>query len=397
MAYSDTVILFGFTAFVDPIHTAFGWSYAQISLAMTLRGIQMGAVGPFVGMAVDRWSPKRLVFIGVIVFGLGLFCLGRVTSLGMFYAAFLIAGLGSALSVGFVSSTMVARWFRKNIGKASGVLALGTGISGMMIPLLVKLIDAYGWQNALQVLAVGLLVLGIPLSFVYRSRPEDYGLQPDGKPQDDLKTPDSLSAYDFSVGVREALTMRIFWFIGIATLFQVASVTAATFHMLPYLASVGMERSSASMVALLVSTVSLVARVPIGILADIIQKKYVVALSIGLVSIGMFLFRLVDGSSWGLIVLFAIIFGVGFGAFMPVRLPLLREYFGTKNFGAILGMTSIFMTVGISTGAPVAGWVYDTFGTYGPIWLILSGVAMLGAILMLTLPSVSRKPKLINS
>ena len=89
--------------------------------------------------------------------------------------------------------------------------------------------------------------------------------------------------------------------------------------------------------------------------------------------------------------LFAITIGFAMGGFMPLRPPILREYFGTKNFGTIFGLTSVFITIGAVVSPPLVGLVFDTLGVYGPAWLVLSGLAMVGAIIMLTLPTASQK------
>jgi len=386
MAYSSGAMLFGFTAFVNPIATTFGWSYAQISLAMSLRGLESGALNPFLGVVIDRWPARRLALAGVLAYGLGLLLLSRVNNLAMFYAAFLVIGLGSSLAIQMLPMTMVARWFRKNIGKASGILAVGTGIGGVFIPLLVKLIDTYGWQNALIVLAIGLWVVGIPLSLVFRNRPEEHGLLPDGSPPDIANGSDNPEARDFNIGVRQAIKMRAFWFIGITLMLQIATINAVVIHLMPYLASIGLERSSASQVSMVVALASMGARIPFGLLSDIFQKRYVMALTCGLLSAGAFLFWLIDGSSFVLIILFAITFGLGMGGFQPVRTPTIAEYFGIRNFGAILGLLSVFVTIGMIVAPPAAGWVFDTLGYYDPAWLILSVTALAGAILILILP-----------
>jgi MFS family permease len=75
----------------------------------------------------------------------------------------------------------------------------------------------------------------------------------------------------------------------------------------------------------------------------------------------------------------------------------MREYFGSKKFGSIFGLGSIFITIGAISTPPLAGWVFDTRGVYDPIWLILSGICMLGAILILTLPRASKKLKPVGS
>ncbi|MBA7492932.1 L-lactate transporter [subsurface metagenome] len=396
-AYNDFALCYGFTAFMAPIATTFGWSYAQISLAISIRGIQTGALSPLIGMVVDRWPARRLVFIGVIIYGLGLLCISQATNLAMFYAGFLIVGLGSSLAVFMVTQATLAKWFKRNIGKASGILAMGCGIGGASLPLLVKMIDTQGWQTSLAFLAVGIWVIGIPLSFVYRTRPEDYGLLPDGKPQDDVKGPSSAEDYDFSSGVKQALKMRAFWHLSIASTFQMVAFSAKDLHIMPYLASLGVDRSTAGVVAMLVPLVSLAARIPFGFLADIFVKRYLMAFSMGLLGIGLFLLWLIDGSSFGLMVLFAIFFGLGVGGLVPLRLPIMREYFGTKRYATISGLMGVFSMIGGVAGAPVAGWVFDTLGIYDPVWLIFAGLTTIGTISLLTMPPAARRPKSIIS
>lgn len=393
MAYNDFAMIYGFTAFVNPIAATFGWSYTQISLAMSLRGIETGVLNPLVGTIADRFPARRLVLVGIIIYGLGILCISQASNLFMFYIGFLIIGLGNSLAVFLVPATTVARWFRKNIGKASGILAMGGGIGGALVPLLVKIIDTQGWQTTLLFLAGGAWAVGIPLSFVFRNRPEDYGLLPDGKPQDDLKSSSSVGEYIPSSGILKAFKTRAFWNLGIASTFQIVGMSALNVHIMPYLTSLGVDRGSASIVAMLIPLSSLASRIPFGLLADVFRKKYMIASSICLMSAGLFLIWLTDGSSFGLIILSAVIFGLGLGGFIPLRMPFLREYFGTKNFGAIFGFTSLFTTIGLISGPPVAGWVFDTYGVYGPIWLIFSGIAIVGAILMLTTPPAIRKPE----
>ena len=386
MVCNSGILMFGFTAFITPIAMATGWSYAQISLATSLRGLESGALSPLLGAAVDRWPARRLVLTGILIYGLGLFLVSRSNSLASFYIFFVITAFGSSLAVQMVPPTMVARWFRKNVGKATGILAMGNGAGGLMIPLLVILIDTYGWQMALVILAIGLCAIGIPLSFVFRNRPEEYGLLPDGRVKEKTEKPEDSPVSDFSVGAKGALRMRAFWFTGIANVFQVAAASTIVVHLMPYLTSVGLERTYAGMITMLVPLFSLASRIPFGLMMDKFPKKYVMALSIGLISIGAFLFWLIDGSSVWLMVLFAIAFGFGLGGFMPVRVPIYREYFGPRRFATIFGLLSVFNTIGMIAGPPLAGWVFDTRGDYGPTWLILSVIAMAGAVIVLFLP-----------
>ncbi len=397
-AYHSAIFIYGFTAFVNPIITTFAWSYTQISLATSLRGLESGVFNPIWGVLVDRYSPRKLMLLGVVVTALGIFCLSRTTNLAMYYGGFLIMGLASSLAVGILPTAVITRWFRKDIGKANGVFFMGLGIGGVMVPLVVKAIDSFGWQTTLMFSAIGFLALGVPLSLVFRSRPQDYGLVPDGKASEAARGSKPVPFYDFSTGVKEVFKMRAFWYINIVSLFQMSVLGILTLYMIPYMTSLGHDRSSAGMVVMLYTLISLTGRIPLGMLADVFKKTFIVALTIVMMGVGLFLFWLIDGNSpFWLTLLFAIIFGLGIGGIMPLRPPLLAEYFGTRNFGTIFGITSIFNTIAMVVAPPVAGWFFDTYGDYKSVWLALIGFAVVSLILMLTMPAPPGKTKQVTS
>ena len=394
MVYNSGALVYGFTAFIDPLALAYGWSYAQISLATSIRGMEVGALNPLLGFIVDRWHARILVPIGVVIWGLGLFLLGRADTLPLFYGSFLVIGLGSSLGAQLVPTVVVARWFKKDIGKANGVMAMGMGIGGALIPIIIKMIDMYGIQGALTILAAGACILGLPLSLLFRNRPEDHGMFPDGKIPEVAESGRTLQMPESSIGLRQALKMRAFWQIGIFFLIQVAIMLAMQTHVMPYLENLGVERTTAGVVAMALPLVSLGARIPFGWLADIFPKKYVVAVSLGLKALGLFLFwfiGLTGTVSLGMVIFFIIAFGLGSGGMTPLRAPIIREYFGIGRFGTILGFMSIFSTIGLALGPLAAGWVFDSSGTYVPIWLTLGLVAVFGVFLMLVLPQVSER------
>lgn len=384
--YHGGIIAFGFTAFIAPIVATFGWSYAQVSFGTSLRGLEVGALDPFVGTAADRWPARRLVLIGVSLYGLGLVGISQAGNLAVFYLGFLVLGLGNSLTVGVVLRTTIAKWFKRDLGKASAVISMGAPIGGVLVPLLVRMIDIFTWQTSLLILAAGVWVIGVPLSFVFRASPEENGLLFDGKPRNDAEGQRRPQSPDLGVGVKEVLKMRAFWHIGIATMLQIGSIQAVITQVMPYLSSLGVERSTASMITMFIPLVSLTARIPFGWLADIFPNKYLIATSACLTSAGLFLFWLIDGNSFVLIYAFVAVFGLGLAG-MSIRTPLVREYFGTKNFGTIYGLIAVFGMIGLLVYPPVAGWVYDSFGTYKPIWLVFGGGSIIGVILALTTPS----------
>jgi len=89
------------------------------------------------------------------------------------------------------------------------------------------------------------------------------------------------------------------------------------------------------------------------------------------------------------VALFGVIYGIGVSGAMVLRVPIVRKYFGIRNFGAIYGTLSVFTVIGGVIGAPVAGWVFDASGSYFPIWFVFAGFTVLGMILLLMLPGTA--------
>lgn len=381
--YNSAMFVYGLTAFMTPIAATSGWTYTQISLATSIRGLEIGALDPIAGIVVDRWPARRLMFISTIVFVAGAVIVSRSSNLAVFYTGFLFAGLGSSFCHNMVPMTVIARWFRKNIGKATGILYSGFSLGGLLVPVIVKAIDKYGWQDVMLYMAFGALVLGLPLSLMFRNKPEDHGLLPDGEVATG-KTETRVS--DFGLTLREVIRTRAFWIIGIVGTLQITAVHAVTVHAVPSLTSSGFDRITAAIGVTIFSLAGIPMRIIYGILADMFDKKYVYALSNGITTVSLVIFGLLDGNSFAMMALFGVIYGLGVSGAMCVRVPITREYFGVKNFGIIYGMLSIFTVIGGVAGAPIAAWVYDSSGTYFPIWYVYAGLTTAGMFLLLLLP-----------
>ena len=102
---------FGFTAFFQPLAEEFGWSYAQTSIAASIRGVEAGLLAPLFGVLVDRWGSRRLVFGGVVTAGLGLILLSRITSLDTYYGVFVLIAAGMSGLNYTVLLPAIVNWF----------------------------------------------------------------------------------------------------------------------------------------------------------------------------------------------------------------------------------------------------------------------------------------------
>ena len=84
---------------------------------------------------------------------------------------------------------------------------------------------------------------------------------------------------------------------------------------------------------------------------------------------------------------------LGVSGAMCVRVPITREYFGVRSFGTIYGILSIFTVIGGVAGAPIAAWIYDSSGTYFPIWYVYAGLTTAGMLMLLMLPKKDKYRK----
>jgi len=379
--YVGGTIFYGFTAFFEPIRREFGWSYTQISLAASLRGLEMGIFAPFVGFLADRFGSRKLIFWGASLVGFGLIILSMTRSLAMFYGSFLILAFGAGGCASIVTMTVVANWFHSKVSIALGIMASGIGASGFMLPLIVRLIDISGWRTSFVILGLGMWTLGIPLSFVIRDRPEQYGYLPDGKETGEPLPEIEIRNKGVEIGLGQALRMRFFWYLNAIELIRMMTVLAVITHVMPYLSSLAISRSTGGLIAGAIPLFSIIGRFGFGWLGDVIDKRYALALSFCLMSIGLLIFCYVR-VIWVACV-FLLLFSPGYGGGMVVRGAILREYFGRGSFGKILGIIMGCAAVGGIIGPTLAGWVFDILGSYQPIWLIFCGLTGLTALLTL--------------
>ena len=386
-AYTSGVVFYSFTAILEPIVNEFGWSYAQVSFAASLRGLNSGLLAPLVGFLIDRLGPRKPIFIGAVIIGLGLLLLGYINSLITFYAVFLLISVGTCTCGSVVVMTVVGNWFRRRVSIATGI-ATGVGSTGgLLVPLVTKLIDMFKWQATMRILGLGAWIFILPLSLIIRHKPEQYGYLPDGDVSRKPLTSEGLTleeSNDVEVGAGQALKSSAFWHLSLGFTCHVTIILAVTTHIMPYLSSVGIARSTSSLVASAIALTGILGNISFGWFGDRYDKKRLAALGLALTGLGMlFLIYTASVGTW-LLVPFVALFGIGFGGPVPMTSAVLREHFGRARLGTVLGWTMGVMMIGSMIGPPLAGWVFDTTGSYQAIWFAFTGLLIAGIVSFLT-------------
>jgi len=389
--YVGGVVFYGFTAIFEPIANEFGWSYTQISLAASLRGLEMGLFAPVAGIITDRWGPRRVIFSGVIITAAGLILLSTTTSLGMFYGAFVLIAIGMSACIMTVPMTAITNWFQTKIGIASGIALCGFGLGGLLVPVIVKLIDVYEWRMTITILAIGMVVMVLPLSLVFRHKPEQYGYFPDGQVQHCATYHNGSLSQDMKT--MQALKSGTFWHLALAFTYHMMVTSATITHIMPYLSSIGVGRLMSSLVATAIPLTSIGGRLGLGWLGDKVDRRLVATRAFTMMGFGLLCLGYVSTTDMWLLVPFLLLFGIGYGGSTALRPSLGREYFGRINFGTIFGLIIGIGGLGSIIGPTAAGWVYDNFGSYQGIWFVFAGLAIVAVISMLTIPVSGREDK----
>ncbi|MBU4001303.1 MAG: MFS transporter, partial [Proteobacteria bacterium] len=375
-------IFYSFTAFIDPMVKEFGWSYTQISLASSLRGLEMGIFAPIIGIYLDKYGSRMIMLVGMLVVGLSLVLLSTIHTLTMFYVCFIILAFGAGGCTSVVVMASVANWFKKRVGLAMGIAVCGFGASGLMVPIVVKLIEVFGWRSAFLYMGIGAWVIGIPLSFVIRNRPEDYGMLPDGeiKIENGLEQEEEIP--EVQVTFKQALTNRSFLLIVSAEWIRMMTVGTLITHIMPYLSSMGVSRSMSGFISAGIPLCSIIGRFGFGWLGDIHDKRHMIALGFGLICLGLLMFLKIN-STMIFVVVFIVAFPIGYGGGMSLRGAIIREYFGRASFGKMVGLTMGVSSVAGIIGPTLGGWVFDHFGSYHPLWVGFIFLNALGIVLIL--------------
>jgi MFS family permease len=381
-----------FTSLIEPITNRFGWNYTEVTLAVSIYNFVYMLLMPFIGLAVDRWSARKLIFAGITLSSIGMFLLSWINTPGHLYLCYVLMGIGGSTCITTVPMTIAGRWFRKKLSLATSIVMSGSGAGGLIVPLVTRVIDTTGWHTAMMVLGAGMFIVVSPLTLFVRQRPEQYGYLPDGDADDSTVSdegPASVQDTEKDVGVKQALKSRPFWHISLGFLFHIFAPVALQVHIMPYLSTMNMDRTISSFMASTMLVSSIVGRLLSGWFGDRFDKRWTAAAGTSFVGLGLILLSCITPASTGLLVPAIILCGIGWGAPATMHPVLLREYFGTRHLGTMIGFSMFIMVIGIVAGPPFTSMIYEHFGDYRIAWFILMGMVAISVISQLTNPSAT--------
>ena len=377
-------------AYVVLLRDDFGWSKTSLAAASSLREAESGVLGPIHGFMIDRFGPRAVARTGVVILGCGFLLFSQVQSLLTFYGAFLVMAVGASMCGFLTATTAVVNWFERRRATAISLTSAGFGLGGMLVPVTAYSLETYGWRQTAMFSAIIVWALGLPLAQLYRHRPQDMGLEPDGVPRQPLRLetdiqPSNPAESDFTL--REALRTKAFWYIALGHASALFVVSSMSVHLVSHVQeSQGYSLGQASTIVFLLTMVFMVGNVSGGLMGDRVDKQKLVVCCMVMHCAGLLM--LSHAVNIWMVLAFTVVHGLAWGWRGPQMTAIRADYFGRSAFGKIMGASNMVIITGTISGPLIAGFVYDQTGSYVVGFDILAGFALAGSVFFM----LARKP-----
>lgn len=362
-------VQYSFGAFFKSIAVDLGAGRADTAGIFSVNMFVANLFGVAAGYLGDRFGPRPLLIGGAVSVGFGLVMTSRIDHLWMGYLTY---GFGLGIGAGCCFIPMVALvsgWFERRRNAAIGLTVSGIGCGTLfVVPLVGVLIHHCGWRPSYQILGVVSASLLLVCAVVIR-RPPAPLMRTQTRLADVARTPAFLM-----LCVAGSLS------------------NVGTFIPFVYLPDFAQSRHVGAMAAAsllgIVGGASVIGRLGLGGASDRFGVLTLYKLTLLLIG-GSYLLWLI-GPSYGVLVLFAVILGVGYGGSVALSPAVVADLFGVHGLGAMLGVIyggSAFTSL---AWPPLAGYIVDRTGGYSGVALLGAGSALLAFVLVY--PLVHRGP-----
>jgi len=363
--------MFSLPVFLLPISKDTGWSVTGVSTAMTIGFLAMAFASMVWGGLSDRWGPRPIVLTGSVLLAASLALTSIAPSLLIFQLAFgLLVGVAAA-AVFAPMMACVTGWFDTHRSLAVSLVSAGMGMAPMtMAPFAAWLVSGHDWRTSMQVIALVVAVVMIPVSFLVRRPP---ALEAAGQ--------GSAVASEASgdMSTREVLRSPQFIVLCLTNFFCCATHSGPIFHTVSYAITCGIPMIAAVSIYSVEGLAGMGGRVVFGILGDRFGARQVLVLGLLAQAFGALAYVFAGGLASFYAV--AGLFGFIYAGVMPLYAVIARENFPLRLMGTVIGGTAMAGSLGMATGPLTGGLIYDTFATYTWLYVGSWGIGI-GAFLI---------------
>jgi MFS family permease len=372
-----------------PLAKEFQPSRMVLMLAMTVYSAASAVLMPLLGNLMDRVSVRKLMIVGGLFLAAGYAAISFATTFAQVLVVFgLLIAPANVLIGPLAVTVLLSRWFADLRGRAIGIAIAGIAAGGFVFPMIIQgLLDAYQWREALQVLALVLLVWTVPAALLVIDHPSARGLNPDG-----AAVPSDLARAELAkapISAREILTDPAFWMIAATVAIVTAGMKGMVTNLAPLAIDTGITPTAAATLISVYAGCGFIAKLGFAALADRVGPRALMYVALGGFGLGIAI--LTQASlGYGAIALGVACIGLCGGMMVPAESFLAPRVFGQRAVGRAMGLLSGTILIALLATPPLFGLIYDLTGSYTGIFWTFSGLAVAG---LMGLPFIRLHPR----
>ncbi len=365
-------VAYSFGAFFKPMAHEFGAGPGATSAVFSTTVFVWGVLGWPSGHLADRFGPRPVIILGAVAIGAGLLMTASIHQLWMAYLTYGV-GVGIGIACGYVPTVaVVGGWFLHRRNTALGLAVAGIGCGTLFVaPINAALIQRLGWRETFVVLGFISAAVLLFCAFVVKPPPVHIALAP--------------------FRIREAIGTRAFKLLYLSSVLSSMGLFTPFVFLPAFARDHGATEVAAAALVGLIGGASVVGRLGLGAMADrvgVVRLYQFCYLVVGL-SFSLWLIA----NSYTMLVVFALVLGVGYGGYVALSPAVLAHFYGTQRLGSVLGALYTSGGVGVLMGPPVAGFI---IGHNGYRWAIAFSLAT-GMASYLTLLSLDANPPIVQA
>jgi MFS family permease len=357
-----------FGLFLQPMSQAMGWGRETFALAIAVQNLLWGLTQPFFGMLADRYGSGRVVAVGGLGYGAGLYLMSQATTpLGLQLSAGLLIGLSlSATSFAVVLGAVGRAVSERRRSVALGLASAGGSVGQLvMLPGAHLLIASYGWVAALGAMGA-IAALMVPLAAVLSG-----GTQPASGRVDEQ---------GMGAALGEAGAHRGYWLLTAGFFVCGFHVTFIGVHLPAYIVDNALSPGLGATALAFIGFFNILGSAFWGVMGGRYSKKasLTALYLVRAVFIAAFVFFPISDAS---VLMFAAGMGFLWLGTVPLTSGLVGQMFGVRYLSTLFGIVFFSHQVGAFLGVWLGGYLFDLAGSYAPVWYISIGLGLLAALL----------------
>ncbi|MGQ7859974.1 MFS transporter [Pseudomonas sp. 32A] len=365
-----------FNVMAPALMTEFGWTRLQLNSGLTIFTIVDGISVLLVGFLISKYGIKKVAIPTAALFGMGIGLVGILhNDIVLFYLCCAVAGAGAGAVGPSVYSVVIGAWFEDKRGLALGIINVGLGLCGTLMPFLIHyLFSAYGWRWTFGV--VGMLCGFIP-AIAYGSVLRMPGAWETAR----VSAQSDGRAIGEPLGV--LLRQRPLWLISISIML----VSAATYGMLSQIVAIctdyNIDRAVALSILATASISSIASRLVVGYLLDRLFAPFLACSIFVLCAVGVIV--MTQTSQVPMLYLGAVLLGLGLGAEGDVAAYIISRYIDKNSYAKALGVVIFLFAQGGALGVALLSYTYSITASYTIAGVLICALTVLSAISLLLL------------